>query len=60
MSSASVTVLSIEVKLERDKQDNKIKVYVKDPYSKDLEKTFELMDDEIKLINETEIIGYKK
>ena len=46
MSSASVTVLSIEVKLERDKQDNKIKVYVKDPYSKDLEKTFELMDDD--------------
>lgn len=46
MSSASVTVLSIEVKLERDNQDNKIKVYVKDPYSKDVDKIIELIDDD--------------
>ena len=42
----SVTVLSIEVKLERDQQDNKIKVYVKNPYSKDVDKIIELKDDD--------------
>ena len=42
----SVTVLSIEVKLERDQQDNKIKIYVKNPYSKDVDKIIELKDDD--------------
>jgi len=42
----SVTVLSIEVKLERGEPDNKIKVYVKDPYNKEIDKTIELNDDD--------------
>ena len=44
----SVTVLSIEVKLERDQQDNKINVYVKNPYSKETVIRFELEDDDEK------------